>query len=164
MWTKVMHPDLGEVEVGGSDPKFWSQNPPAEDLERWAKNQAMFNLNMAMDLPKLEIPNVEVRRLRGAQRDSATHEVVVRVRNAGRIPTALEQAKRVHIVRPDALTIEGGGLRTVGPRIQEFWLGGYETKAITVRVVAPAGQAVNANARVTSTRGGIVDAAVRITP
>ena len=48
-------------------------------------------------------------------------------------PDALEQAKRVHIVRPDALTIEGGGLRTVGPRIQEFWLGGYETKAITVR-------------------------------
>lgn len=164
MWTKVMHPELGEVEVGGADPKFWSQNPPAEDLERWAKNQAMFNLNMAMDLPKLEVPGVEVRRLRGAQRDSATHEVVVRVRNAGRIPTALEQAKRVHIVRPDALTIEGGGLRTVGPRIQEFWLGGYETKAITVRVIAPAGQTVEANARVTSTRGGIVDAAVRITP
>lgn len=164
MWTKVMHPALGEVEVGGADPKFWSQNPPAEDLERWAKNQAMFNLAMAMDLPKVEIPSVEVRRLRGAQRDSATHEVVVRVRNAGRIPTALEQAKRVHIVRPDALTIEGGGLRTVGPRIQEFWLGGYETKAITVRVMAPAGQAVEATARVTSTRGGIVDAVVGITP
>lgn len=164
MWTKVMHPELGEVEVGGADPKFWSQNPPAEDLERWAKNQAMFNLTMAMDLPKVEIPNVEVRRLRGAQRDSATHEVVVRVRNAGRIPTALEQAKRVHIVRPDALTIEGGGLRTVGPRIQEFWLGGYETKAVTVRVIAPAGQSVEANARVTSTRGGIANAAVRITP
>ncbi|WKW13262.1 M14 family metallopeptidase [Pseudogemmatithrix spongiicola] len=164
MWTKVMHPDLGEVEVGGADPKFWSQNPPAEDLERWAKNQAMFNLNMAMDLPKLDIPNVEVRRLRGAQRDSATHEVLVRVRNSGRIPTALEQAKRVHIVRPDALTIEGGGLRTVGPRIQEFWVGGFETKTVTVRVIAPAGQTVEANARVTSTRGGIADAPVVIRP
>jgi hypothetical protein len=164
MWTTVMHPDLGEVEVGGADPKFWSQNPPAEDLERWAKNQAMFNLTMAMDLPKVEIAGVDVRQLRGAQRDSATHEVTVRVRNTGRIPTALEQAKRVHIVRPDALTIAGGGLRTVGPRIQEFWLGGYETKAVTVRVIAPAGQAVEANARVTSTRGGIADAALRITP
>jgi hypothetical protein len=164
MWTKVMHPDLGEVEVGGMDPKFWAQNPPAEDLERWAKNQAMFNLAMAMDLPKLEIANVQAVRLRGTPADSATHEIRVTVRNTGRIPTALEQAKRVHIVRPDALTIEGGGLRTVGPRIQEFWLGGFETKVVTVRVRAPQGQEINANARLTSTRGGVVDAPVRFTP
>jgi hypothetical protein len=164
MWTKVMHPDLGEVEVGGADPKFWSQNPPAEDLERWAKNQAMFNLAMALDLPRIEVTNVQVSRLRGTPADSATHEVRLTVRNAGRIPTALEQAKRVHIVRPDALTIEGGGLRTIGPRIQEFWLGGYETKVLTVRVRAPQGQEVTANARVTSTRGGIADAPVRIAP
>ena len=161
-WTKVMHPDLGEVEVGGADPKFWAQNGPPEVLEKWASNQARFNLAMAMELPKVEITGTQVTRLRGAQRDSATHEVRVTVRNTGRIPTALEQAKRVQIVRADALTIEGGGLRTVGPRIQEFWLGGRETKTITVRVRAPEGRAVEANARVTSTRGGIADATVTI--
>lgn len=162
MWTKVQHPDLGEVEVGGPNPKFWSQNGPPEVLEKWVSNQARFNLAMAMELPKVEITNTQVTRLRGAQRDSATHEVRVTVRNKGLIPTALEQAKRVHIVRPDALTVEGPGLRTVGPRIQEFWLGSRETKTITVRVRAPQGQAVEANARVTSTRGGIADAKVTI--
>src|SRR5690606_40637789 len=114
------------------------------------------------ELPKVEITNTQVTRLRGAQRDSATHEVRVTVRNKGLIPTALEQAKRVHIVRPDALTVEGPGLRTAGPRIQEFWLGSRETKTSTVRVRAPQGQAVEANARVTSTRGGIADAKVTI--
>ncbi len=33
MWTKTTHPTLGEVEVGGWNPKFWSQNPPP-DLHR----------------------------------------------------------------------------------------------------------------------------------
>jgi len=133
-------------------------------LEKWARNQALFNLAMAMELPKVEITETRVVRLRGTQRDSATHEVRVTVRNTGRIPTALEQAKRVHIVRPDALTVEGQGLRTIGARIQEFWLGGRETKTITVRVRAPEGRAVEANARVTSTRGGIADRAVTIAP
>jgi hypothetical protein len=35
--------------------------------------------------------------------------VKVTVRNTGRIPTALEQAKRVKIVRPDFLTIQSSG-------------------------------------------------------
>jgi len=162
MWTKVMHPQLGEVEVGGPNPKFWVQNGPPEVLEKWARNQAMFNLAMAMELPSLSITNVQVVKVR-ASADSATHEVRVSVRNTGLIPTALEQAKRVHIVRPDFLTIEGGGVRSVG-RGTEFYVGGRETKVVSLRVRVPAGQAVEANARVTSTRGGVVDAPVRITP
>lgn len=164
MWTKVLHPDLGEVEVGGADPKFWSQNPPAEDLERWARNQAMFNLTMAMDLPKVEITAVQAMRVRGTPKDSATHEVKVTVRNTGRIPTALEQAKRVHMVKPDMLTLEGTGLTTIGARTQEFWVGGYETKVLTVRVRVPQGQTISANARVSSTRGGVASREVTITP
>ncbi len=163
-WTKVTHPDLGEVEVGGADPKFWSQNPPAEDLERWAKNQARFNLAMAVDLPSVEITNLQAVPVRGVATDSATHEIRVTLRNAGRIPTALEQAKRVHMVPSDAVTVEGTGLRTVGPRQQDFWLGGFETKTITVRVRAPQGQTITAKARYRSTRGGLADRSVTITP
>ena len=160
MWTKVMHPDLGEVEVGGPNPKFWSQNGPPEVLEKWARNQAMFNLAMAMEMPKVEIANVEVRRVR-ASADSATHEVRVTVRNTGRIPTALEQAKRVHIVRPDFLTVEGRGARSIG-RGTEFWLAGRESKVVTVRVRLTGDGPAEMNARVSSTRGGIADAPVRI--
>ncbi|HEY0931793.1 MAG TPA: M14 family metallopeptidase [Gemmatimonas sp.] len=163
-WTKVMHPDLGEVEVGGADPKFWSQNPPAEDLERWASNQAKFNLTMAMDLPKVEITAIQATRLKGTVKDSATHEVKVTVRNTGRIPTAFEQAKRVHAVKPDQLTLDGTGVTTVGTRVQEFWLGGYESKVITMRVRVPAGESPKATAKLRSTRGGVADREVTITP
>lgn len=164
-WTKVQHPDLGEVEVGGMNPKFWSQNGPPEVLEKWASRQARFNLAMALDLPTLEITNVVVNKVRMSA-DSATHEVKVTVKNSGRIPTALEQAKRVKIVRPDFLTIQSSGspsARTT-TRGVEFFLGGFETRVLTLRVRAPAGEAVQMNARVTSTRGGVADAPVRITP
>ena len=165
MWTKVMHPDLGEVEVGGPNPKFWSQNGPPEVLEKWARRQALFNLAMAFELPKVEIMNVVVNRVR-ASADSATHEVRVTVRNTGRIPTALEQAKRVKIVRPDFLTVEaprGSAARSIG-RGTEFHLGGRETRTVSVRVRVPAGSEAVMNARVTSTRGGVADREVRITP
>ncbi len=164
MWTKVMHPDLGEVEVGGSDPKFWSQNGPPQVLEKWAANQARFNLAMAMEMPKVEITGVQVAKARPSA-DSATHEVRVTVRNTGRIPTALEQAKRVQIVRPDLVTIEaarGSQARQVGR--SEFWLAGLETKTVVARVRVPAGQGAELTARVSSTRGGLAQSPVRITP
>lgn len=165
MWTRFQHPDLGEVEIGGFNPKFWSQNGPPQVLDKWAGRQARFNLAMAMDLPKVEITNVAVSKVRMSA-DSATHEVKVTVRNSGRIPTALEQAKRVKIVRPDFLTIQSSGApaaRTT-TRATEFFLGGFETRVLTMRVRAPAGETVNMNARITSTRGGVAEAPVRITP
>jgi len=164
-WTKFQHPDLGEVEIGGYNPKFFLQNGPPQVLEKWARNQALFNLAMAMELPKVSIENVDVRRVR-ASADSATHEVRVTVRNGGRIPTALEQAKRVHIVRPDQLLLEppsGSTARMVG-RPVEFWLGGRETKVVTARVLVPSGESANFTAKVSSTRGGIADAPVAVRP
>jgi hypothetical protein len=90
----------------------------------------------------------------------------VTVRNTGRIPTALEQAKRVKIVRPDLLTVEGprgSAARAIGRGV-EFHLNGLETRTVTVRVRVPAGTEAVMNARVTSTRGGVADREVRIAP
>ena len=160
-WTKFHHPDLGEVEIGGYNPKFFSQNGPPEVLEKWARNQAMFNLSMAMSLPDVEIVNATVTKVRPSQ-DSATHEVRVTLRNNGVIPTALEQAKRVKIVRPDVVTIagqSGARIRTVGRPI-EFHLGGRETRTVTLRVQAPQGG--NATLRYVSTRGGVKTRAVEL--
>lgn len=163
-WTKAHHPVHGDVEVGGMNPKFYSQNGPPQVLEKWASRQAMFNLAMALELPRVEITNVVVNKVK-MSKDSATHEVKVTVRNTGRIPTALEQAKRVKIVRPDFLTIQStAGTARTTTRGAEFFLKGLETQTLTLRVRAPAGEAVNMNARVTSTRGGIAESAVKITP
>ncbi len=98
-WTKVIHPDYGEVEVGGWNPKFWSQNPPPELLEIWAEKEARFNLMLAASLPKVFMAEPKVT----AQGDEYTIELSVE--NQGFIPTALRQAQLVKIVRPDTVSM-----------------------------------------------------------
>ena len=164
-WTKYAHPTLGEVEIGGFNPKFWSQNGPPDRLEQWAGNQAMFNLYMARSLPQVEIVNVVAAPVKSAGRDSATHELRVTVRNTGRIPTALEQAKRVKIVRPDQFAVraaQGSRTRLAG-RAPEFWIGGNETKTITVRVRAGTEEKDRTfTLRLQSTRGGVAEREVKL--
>ncbi len=161
-WTPFTHPQLGEVEIGGFDPKFFSQNGPPEVLERWARNQALFNLYMAMSLPQVEIVDVRAVRARAGAgaADSATHELRVTVRNAGRLPTALEMAKRVKIVQPDRLALRfpaGSGSRMAG-RAPEFWLGAGETRTVTVRVRSGEAETDRrATLRLLSTRGGVAE-------
>jgi hypothetical protein len=134
-------------------------------MERWARNQAMFNLYMAQSLPQVEIVGQpQVRALAGVQPDSATHEVLVTVRNSGFLPTALEQAKRVKIVRPDRVVVEmprGSASRSVG-RTEEFWLGGGESRTTVLRLRsgnAPADR--RATVRALSTRGGVSEVEIR---
>jgi hypothetical protein len=98
-WTKVIHPDYGEVEVGGWDPKFWNQNPPPEKLEEWAEKEARFNLMLAGSLPHVVMQEPKIT----SQGDEYTIEV--NVQNQGFIPTALRQAQLVKIVRPDTVSL-----------------------------------------------------------
>jgi hypothetical protein len=100
-WTPFRHATLGEVEIGGFNPKFYSQNPPPDLLETWARNEAMFNLFLAQQLPQVKIVSA------GAKPSPASgvFEVEVVVTNEGRMPTALDIAQRVKMVRPDTATI-----------------------------------------------------------
>jgi hypothetical protein len=107
-WTKTTHPTLGEVEVGGWNPKFWSQNPPPEMLETWARNEAMFNLYLAQQLPQVRIVSAT-----SAATGDGTFNVTLTVTNEGALPTALEIAKRVKIVREDSVSIEYQAGQTV---------------------------------------------------
>jgi hypothetical protein len=112
-WTTFQHPEHGEVEIGGWHPKFFSQNGPPEVLERWAENQARFNLYMARSLPELAADEARVRRV-GADDDYIEWELSVNVRNDGRLPTALRQADLVKIVRPDRVVLAFDGDVEVG--------------------------------------------------
>ncbi len=169
-WTKFQHPDLGEVELGGYDPKFFSQNGPPQVLEKWARNEAMFNLDMALALPEVSIVSVTAVKApalklpRGATPDSATHEIRITLRNTGLIPTALEQAKRVKIVRPDIVTLTPprGSAATVIGRPTEFHLNGKETRTITQRVRVTAATVFTVN--YSSTRGGVASSSVTVSP
>lgn len=162
-WSKFTHPTYGEVETGGMNPKFWNQNGPPASLEKWAGNQARFNLDLALALPQVEIVSATTTALRGTQKDSATHEVKVTVRNTGIMPTALEQAKRMKTSRPDQLVLRpSGSTRVLGP-VAEFWLGGNETKVVTVRVKAGPGDGdKNLSMQLFSTKGGQHSSSTRI--
>ncbi len=101
-WTPYTHPQLGEVEIGGFNPKFFSQNPPPEFLEEWAEKQARFNLFLARQLPRIELTSIQSVPVEG----DSIFDIEVSFRNTGRLPTALKQAQLVKIVRPDMVRLE----------------------------------------------------------
>jgi len=105
-WKPAKHPVYGDVELGGFDPKFFSQNPPAKHLEPWIKNEAMFNIEMVKHLPELGWEAFEVKKVKAYKGDSADYQLKINFRNSGKLPTALKQAHLVKIVKEDNLVLD----------------------------------------------------------
>ena len=168
-WTPFNHATLGAVEIGGFHPKFFSQNGPTSELERFARNQGLFNLEMAFHLPQLELGGVSVARA-GSAGDTATYDVTVTFRNTGRLPTALQQAQLVKIVQEDRVALEFDSTLTKRPNakvtivnpttrdktIRTGWTEPGETKTATFRVRTVGLRGAKGTVRVLSTRGGLL--------
>jgi len=168
-WTPFNHPTLGAVEIGGFNPKFFSQNGPTSELERFARNQALFNLEMALHLPQLELGGVSVTRA-GAYGDTTSYDVTVTFRNTGRMPTALKQAQLVKMVQEDRVTLEFDSTLTKRPNpkvtiaspatrdktIRTGWTEPGEAKTVTFRVNTVGMRGAKGTVRVLSTRGGLL--------
>jgi hypothetical protein len=105
-WKPARHPVYGDIEIGGFNPKFFSQNPPAKQLEPWIKNEAMFNIEMAMHLPEVDWTKIETKRIKAYRTDSADYQIRIGIINRGKLPTALKQAHLVKIVREDRIELE----------------------------------------------------------
>ncbi|MBI5009551.1 MAG: peptidase [Bacteroidia bacterium] len=105
-WKPFKHPFLGEIEIGGYDPKFFMQNPPAKHLESWVKNEALFNLELMKHLPELTWENTEVKKLKTYKADSVDFQVKISYKNTGKLPTALSQAHLVKIVKEDRVVLD----------------------------------------------------------
>jgi hypothetical protein len=172
VWEKFNHPQLGEVEIGGFHPKFFSQNGPAWQLERWIKKQSLFNLAMAMDLPQLQIKDTQVKKLTADE-----YEISVTWINNGQLPVALEQAKRVKIVQEDRVVLEidkeflkgheNAQVKIISPELYDKTIyAGYtgvgETKSATFKVKVAAGKSFDAKVKILSTRGGYLEKTVTI--
>ncbi|MCH6201885.1 M14 family metallopeptidase [Aquiflexum sp. LQ15W] len=165
-WEKFNHPQLGEVEIGGSHPKFFSQNGPPWQLESWIKKQSLFNLAMALDLPQIEIKNVDI------NKSGDQYEIKVTWTNSGKLPVALDQAKRVKIVQEDRLMLEFDKELTKGfenakvqittPDLYEKIIyAGYteagETKEAVFKVKVNQKEPVKGKLKLLSTRGGYIE-------
>ncbi len=98
-WKPFEHPQLGNVEIGGWEPKFGRQNPPVSLLEEECQKSAKFNLARASVTPRLVLDKVDVHYLGGQM-----YKVTAVVKNQGYLPThgtfralAMGQAKPVKI-------------------------------------------------------------------
>lgn len=155
-WTAFKHPALGDVEIGGFNPKFYSQNPPPDLIETWARNEATFNLYLAQQLPQVRIVSATTT----ASSTPGVFDVALTVTNEGKMPTSLEMAQRVKMVRPDACTITlAKGQELVPPAagqprqraaIEIGWLKPGETRKVSWQVKGPGALTL----AVGSTRGG----------
>ncbi len=87
-WAPYDHPELGAVEIGGWHSKFVSQNPPRELLQREVELYVPWMLWLAEIAPQIEIQNVDVTAVEGADN---TFRVRVDVQNTGYLPTNITQ-------------------------------------------------------------------------
>jgi hypothetical protein len=154
-WTPVKHPQLGDVEIGGFNPKFYGQNPPPDLIGEWAKREALFNLYLAQQLAQVKIVSVTATVGGGGVID-----VQATVTNEGLIPTALEMAKRVKMVKPDVVSVRlaqgqelAKGADGKAPQAAQDigWLKPGETRVVKWQVKG----AGTATVTIASTRGGV---------
>ncbi len=161
-WTKFNHPALGEVEIGGFNPKFWRQNPPVELLEEWIKKEALFNLMLAGSLPQVKVVSTGVKPVK---KEADTFEITAVFTNEGFLPTALKMAERVKIVRPDAASVRlPAGAELVGVRARQDigFINQNEKKEVRWKIKVKPGTAGEAEVSILSTRGGVARATVKI--
>lgn len=162
-WEKFDHPQLGEVEIGGYNPKFFWQNPPPEYLEEWAKNEAMFNLLLAKSLPQVRIISVDVKPLNDKK---GIYEITAIFTNEGFLPTALEMAKRVKIVRPDRVEIklseEGMELIEGKDSVEMGWLQPKEKREVKWKIKITSSKEEEVEISFSSTRGGVCKKKIKV--
>ncbi len=119
-WRRVKHPQLGDVDVGGLDPRFSVWNPPAGPLigELATKHAAVF-LRMLALLPRL---HVETRRTSlGTSAAGETFLLEVATENRGGVSTSgpaiakdVPHNEPVRVVVVDAARVKDGAVRVLG--------------------------------------------------
>jgi hypothetical protein len=104
-WTKVKHPTLGEVEVGGWTKFGLDTNPPAERLPAIVPPWTEWNIYMAEMLPHVSITRADAESIR-----PGIFRVTAVVTNDGYLPTNVtERSRIVNADWPVTVTLTGGG-------------------------------------------------------
>ncbi len=103
-WTKVKHPQYGEVEIGGVK-KAWTRTAPSFMLEDLCHRNMAFTLFHLFHTPKAEVDSIMTRSL-----GNGLTEVTAIVANRRVIPTRISQDVKNHITRPDRVSLSGGSV------------------------------------------------------
>jgi len=109
-WKKVQHPQLGEVEVNGFDPRVGIWNPPYERLAETCAAQSAAFLRVAALLPRVSLEVVKREAAAGHTR------IELRIANRGYLGTCgLPSAAKLPHVEPLRLTAHGEGVELIAP-------------------------------------------------
>ena len=162
-WTDFRHPEFGDIEIGGFKLKFFGQGPLPDFLEDWCRKEAMFNIFLAKQLPRIEIHSVEVK----ASGEKNTYDIIVRVTNTGCLPTALEQAKKISIVGEDRVALEfdnntPGQVNIINNNVTIGWIKNGEIKTVHFKVRLSGVSSVVGTVHVSSVRGGHAERVISI--
>ncbi len=109
-WQKVQHPQLGEVEVNGFDPRVGIWNPPFERLPETCQAQSAAFLRVASLVPKVSVQMV-------SQERSGDHtRTELRIANHGYLGTVgVPSAKDLPHAEPLRLTVQAQGATLLAP-------------------------------------------------
>jgi hypothetical protein len=99
-WTPFLHPELGEVEIGGFLP-YVTHNPPAEQLPALGAKHGEFLAELAGMLPRVRISRTEVEAL-----GDGLFRIEVEAENIGFFPTSLRHGQTSRSVGPTFLQIQ----------------------------------------------------------
>ena len=109
-WKKVTHPQLGEVEVNGFDPRVGIWNPPYERLADTCHTQSAAFLRVAALAPRISVQVIKQERTEGHTR------IDIRVANHGYLAShGLPSAKALPHSEPLRLAARGEGVTLLAP-------------------------------------------------
>jgi hypothetical protein len=110
-WKRHKHPQLGDVEIGGIDPRVGVWNPPLDKLGTVCTQQSAVYLRVAAMAPSVHVARIERTILPGE-----IVRVDVRVENHGYLGTyGLPSAKKLDWNEPVHATAEADGCVLVDP-------------------------------------------------
>ncbi len=116
-WRKAVHPQFGEVETGGIDPKFIQQNPPPRLLQQECHKNMMFTLAVARATPLVKIVSAGAQDL-----GNGIYHVTIVVSNTGYMPSSgTAQAVATKTARPveAAIVLPEGSRILSGKEVQD---------------------------------------------
>ncbi len=99
-WTKLKHPDLGDVEVGGFKP-YTTVNPPPGKIADLGKTHAEFAVYLSSLFPKIGIAKLEA-----INHGGGIFRIKAEVENVGFLPTSLAHAVTARTVKPTMVQLQ----------------------------------------------------------
>ncbi|MCE5195855.1 MAG: M14 family metallopeptidase [Negativicutes bacterium] len=103
-WHEFEHPQFGKVEIGGWNPKFGRQNPPAKLLQEECHKNMLFSLSFAAATPGLAVRDLTAEKI-----SEGIYQISGCVENTGFMPTSgTLQAVATKMAATVKATLSGG--------------------------------------------------------